>query len=124
MQLSRRIALVVALIALAGTAGGCAASVPETKPDASGMVIDSESVDGVIGVLIGAKADDGVSRQARAIVRVTPKTKLFDADGARLEDASALGIGDSVRAWYDGPAQESDPERAQARVLQITIDNP
>jgi hypothetical protein len=99
-------------------------SLPKAKPDVSGMVIDSQTAEGMTGVLIGAKTKDGVARQARAIVRVTPKTRLFDADGKRLKDGSALGLGDSVKVWYSGPVAESDPVRADARVLQITVDNP
>ena len=58
---------------------------------------------------------------AKAVAQLTPETRIWRANGARVP-ATALRVGQWVRAWFTGPVMESYPVQGTAAELIIVGD--
>jgi len=101
---------------------GCTSSVPAETPGITGSItyaalnqtpppLASITVEG------GPQPDGAVSD--KAVVAVTEKTAVFDAEGGRT-DVTALRVGQQVKVWFTGPVAESYPVQGAASAIQIT----
>jgi len=120
----RRTTLLAAIVAgallIAGVAG-CAPVVPGEPAGITGSItyialtatpppLASITVEG------GVQPDGAVSD--KAVVAVTDKTNLFDAEGQKAE-LQSLRVGQQVKVWFTGPVAESYPVQGTASAIQV-----
>lgn len=91
-------------------------------PDRSSL-LTSASIRGAITAIDSAgririeesPAED--SGSAKAVVRITPDTRIVDQNGKTRPDALSVGL--TVSVWYIGPVAPSYPAQATASVILI-----
>jgi beta-N-acetylhexosaminidase len=123
---ARRTLLTLAAVvaALAVSLAGCTAAVPSETPGITGdityLAISTTST-----ALVSITVEGGVQPTGavsdKAVVTVTAKTAIFDADGKRAR-VDALQVGKSVKVWFEGPVAESYPVQGRAAAVQIVGD--
>jgi hypothetical protein len=99
----------------------CAArgpAVPATASSIEGRVTAREAAS--VMVVASAPSPGGYDR---ASVRLDAATRVLRADGTRVS-ADTLAVGQSVRAWFDGPVMESYPVQAHASTIVIDSEVP
>jgi beta-N-acetylhexosaminidase len=116
------LAIVVAVWLLGGMVlAGCAGGVPADTPGITGTITYvalSQTPPPLASITVegGAQPDGAVSD--KAVVAITEKTAIFDAQGARV-DAQTLRVGQQVKVWFTGPVAESYPVQGTASAVQI-----
>jgi hypothetical protein len=133
MRLRDSAIAVVAALALAGVAaacgghGGSASPSPTAPPavpaDITGTIHDLARNEAT-GLPVLLVVDDGAMPGApdRASVSVTADTVVWMLKGGR-GSAAALGAGQMVSVWFDGPVAESYPVQAKAGVIRILLED-
>lgn len=87
--------------------------IPDEAPSICG-VITSLSPDELL-VEEDPQADSGL---AKAVMRFQESTRLLYRDG-RAAEYTALNVGHTVSAWFDGPVAESYPVQTAAGVIVL-----
>lgn len=90
-------------------------AIPSEAPSISGVVTAVETSG---RIRVEENPSDRVS-SAKAVIRITLDTAILDGAG-NVKNADALSVGARVRVWYSGPAAQSYPAKATARVVVIT----
>jgi hypothetical protein len=106
--------LVLALVACAARGP----AIPLAAPSIDGRITAREAAS--VMVVASAPSPGGYDR---ASVRIDAATQVLRADGERVS-ADALAVGQSVRAWFDGPVMESYPVQAHAGTIVIDSEAP
>lgn len=88
--------------------------IPDDAPSICG-IITALTPDEQVLVEEDPRAEYG---SAKAMVRLQESTRVLRRDGVKA-DPSALIVGQTVSAWFDGPVAESYPVQAAAGVVVI-----
>lgn len=106
-------ALLTSCNPLSSLPGGVQAGIPDEAPSICG-VITALSADSLL-VEEDPQAESG---SAKALMRIQEDTRVLHRDGSTA-DYSALAIGQTVSAWFDGPVAESYPVQTAAGVIVL-----
>ena len=114
-----RFALLAALLTscnpLASSPGVAQSGIPDEAPSICG-VITALSADSV-RVEEDPQAEFG---SAKAMLRVQESTRVLHRDGSAAS-YTALAVGQTISAWFDGPVAESYPVQAAASVIVLEL---
>ena len=116
----RNLTCVVILIAVVALSA-CAPALPSREPDIRGT-ITSLTRSGADGSLL-IEGEPGGTGDAKASVRITPKTKLFrEVAGASPEPITLDDIDEGMQAdaWFTGPVAESYPVQATGEAVLVS----
>jgi hypothetical protein len=118
-ELLMRVVVPVLLIALLTSCN------PLSSPDMgqAGIPADAPSICGVItslspDALLVEEDPEAESGSAKAMMRVQKSTRVLHRDGSTTH-YSALAVGQTVSAWFDGPVAESYPVQTAAGVIVL-----
>ena len=136
--MSRRRALVPVLLAVV-IAAACSSSdpatpsddalsaaragIPDRRPDIVGTVtsVTRGGSDAIIARVRIEEKPDQRSGDEKAVVDVTPRTRLARRDGTAIRAATVgdIKVGLVVEAWFTGPVRESYPVQATGAAIVI-----
>lgn len=98
---------------LSALPGVVQAGIPDEAPSICGVItaLSSDS-------LLVEEDPQAESGSAKAMMRVQESTRVLHRDGHTVH-YSALAVGQTVSAWFDGPVAESYPVQTAAGVIVL-----
>jgi hypothetical protein len=107
------VALTTSCNTLASPPGVAQTGIPDEAPSVCGVITALSPDD--VRVEEEPEAESG---SAKAVMRLQESTRILRRDGSTAR-RSALAIGQTVSAWFDGPVAESYPVQTAAGVIVL-----